>query len=88
MAPLFCPKCGSIMTITRQNNKTIAICQVCGHREEISKKANPSNLKPVEVEEETSVKRGIIKDKELRRITIDEDTVKEALDQLGGSSED
>jgi len=88
MPPIFCPKCGSIMTLKKENDKTVAICPVCGHKEKINKKAAPVSLQPVEVEEETSVKKGIIKDKEIKKIMLDEDTVKEIINQLEGMSED
>jgi len=88
MAPRFCPKCGSIMTMKNEAKKTLAVCPVCGYVEVVERKAAPVSLKPVEVEEATAVKKGIIKDKEARRIVIDEDTVKEALDHLGNSFED
>lgn len=66
----------------------VAICPVCGYKEVVSKKTHPVSLKPVEVDKETSIKKGVVKDKVTKRIIIDEDTVKDALDRLEGSFED
>lgn len=88
MPPHFCPKCGSVMRLHEERGRIVAICPVCGYKEILNRKARPVSLKPVEVDEETSVKRGIVKDKEAKRIVIDEDTVKDALDRLEGSFEE
>jgi len=88
MPPHFCPKCGSVMRLHEEKNKIVAICPVCGYREAVNKRTHPVSLKPVEVDEETSIKKGVVKDKVTKRIVIDEDTVKDALDRLEGSFED
>ncbi len=87
MAPKFCPACGSIMTIKKDDGKLVAICPVCGYKEVVDKTL-PVSLLPADVEEELSVRKGVIKDKSIKKISIDEDTLKEALDQLNEAGED
>ena len=73
------------MTIKRENNKTIAYCSVCGFSMELTKKEKSVGLTPSEITEKTAIKSGVIKEKPLKKILIDEDTVKEALSLLGES---
>ncbi len=83
----FCPKCGGIMRIEIKNNKKIWKCPVCGYEEKATDKIKekPSSLVPAEIREEEKIKSGVIKDKKPPKITIDEDSIKEALEILGGS---
>ncbi len=83
----FCPKCGGIMRVVgedKKEKKIILRCTICGYEKKVSRiKKRTVAITPAENEEELG--EGVIQDKELPKIKIDEDTVKEALDLLGGS---
>ena len=85
----FCPQCGGIMRIEKKDNRELWVCPVCGYEEKVTnkKKEKPSGLVPAEIREEEQIKSGVIKDKKPPKITIDEDSIKEALEILGGGGE-
>lgn len=82
----FCPECGGIMRVVGEDEKDKKIklkCTVCGYEKKISRIRNrTTTIAPTESEEELG--EGVIQDRELPKVSIDEDTIKEALDLLGG----
>ena len=78
------------MSIKKENNKLFAYCNVCGFSTEITKnkKERVTGLTPSEIREETAVKQGIIKERPAKKVSIDEDTIKEALELLSSSESD
>jgi len=81
----FCPVCGGIMLVeTKNRKKKILKCPICGHEEEIKEKKEekPVDLVPAEIREEEKVKAGVVKDKKIEKVVLDEDTIREALEML------
>jgi len=74
------------MRVVEENKKEKKItlkCTICGYEKKVSRiKKRSITITPADTEEELG--EGVIQDKELPKIKIDEDTVKEALDLLGG----
>ncbi|MGQ4892756.1 MAG: hypothetical protein ACP6IP_09765 [Candidatus Njordarchaeia archaeon] len=84
----FCPVCGGIMRVVKEQKKTVLRCPICGYEEvvkEVPKK--PVDLIPAEIREEKQIKAGVIKDKKVNKIVIDEDTIREALEILEGKED-
>ncbi len=76
------------MRVDKKEKETVLKCPICGYEEKAKiKPKKPADLIPAEIREEKEVKTGIIKDKKLGKVVIDEDTLKEALEILGGREE-
>ncbi|MCD6491122.1 MAG: hypothetical protein ACP6IQ_00025 [Candidatus Njordarchaeia archaeon] len=88
--PEFCPKCGNILVYRKINNEEFLVCTVCKFRVKLARpiKENTREVPPAEISIASNTSSRVIKDKSVRKkISIDEDLLKEARDRLAGASD-
>ena len=67
----------------KEKKKKVFVCPICGHEEKVDvSQEKPVDLVPADIREEEKIKAGVVKDKKVAKITIDEDTIKEVLELL------